>query len=161
MRAELFVYGTLRHDEPEHRAYCHGVVGWTPARVRGRVYRLKEGWLLLVVPADDVIFDASADPEADEARRAASDVVECVAPHEAQWPWVHGELLRFDHHESVWPPIDAWECFEPSQPGVYRRAVIPVVVESEPGFPAVLPAWAYAATEVPEGAEMVEVKNRT
>ncbi len=151
MRTELFVYGTLRHDQPEHRAHCRGVTGWRPARVRGRLHRLREGWLLLVVPPVDIALEATADPATDERSRAALP----PPPLDSDGPWVDGELLGFDHPESVWPPLDDWEAFSPGRPGIYRRAVIPVVMTGPDG-PSAVHAWAYVAEAAPEGSREID-----
>lgn len=149
--APLFVYGTLRHDQPEHRQYCRGVTGWCPARVRGRLVRIPEGYLLLVVPSSSILLRASAESLSDEFRREKlSGEIEraaMAANADEPWPWIEGELLTFADAAVAWPPLDEWEGFIPGRDAVYQRCVIPVEVGD-----AAVPAWTYATPNVPQAS---------
>lgn len=151
---ELFVYGTLRHDQPEHARYCRGVTGWREARLRGRLVRIVEGYLLLVVPPAAVLHRATADAAADEARRRALDPTALAhaaqALERAGISWIRGELLAFADAGVAWPPLDRWEGASLDGRGVYARVVVPVWCGHERSAPAA--AWVYAATQAPAGA---------
>lgn len=157
MKSSLFVYGTLRHDQPEHARYCRGVTGWRPARVRGRLCRLAEGYLLLVVPREDILLPASTDAAADEHRRAALSAGWALHPapssNSPEADWIDGELLEFADATIAWPPLDKWEGFVPGRPGAYQRCVVPVAVgATDEGPAAIVAAWCYVAVEPPAGA---------
>jgi len=144
--AQLFVYGTLLHDQPEHAQFCRGVTGWQPARVRGRLVRIPEGYLLLVVPPSAILQRASVDAAIDETQRAAVSEVAVAqaqaAGEEDAWEWIDGELLTFADAVVAWPPIDEWEGFVPGRETVYLRCVIPVFVGDD-----VTAAWSYVTTQ--------------
>lgn len=141
----LFVYGTLRHDQPEHALYCRGVTSWLPARVRGRLARIPEGYLLLVVPPQAILHRATAAAVADESRRKAIDDAAANAAAASGcgdgWTWIEGELLTLADASAAWPLLDEWEGFRPEQSTVYQRCVIPVQVGD-----VMRAAWAYVTT---------------
>ena len=143
--SQLFVYGTLRHDQPEHERYCRGVTGWRRARIRGQLWRIPEGYLLLEVPQASVLMEAADDADADEFRRLQLDV---PAPADGEWPWIEGEVLSFRNASEAWPPIDAWEGFVTGKSNVYPRCVVPVEILDGGGWSRDL-AWAYATLRVP------------
>ncbi len=151
---ELFVYGTLRHDRPEHARYCRGVTGWRPARMRGKLFRLVEGYLLLVVPPAALLHRATREPAADEAwRRAitADGLARTAAAMERTGAsWVEGELLAFSDATLAWPPLDRWEGTSLEGDSVYARVVVPVHTGDAAG--SLIAAWVYAATRPPPGA---------
>lgn len=153
-RTQLFVYGTLRHDCPEHHEFCRGVTGWHRAWVQGRLWRIPEGYLLLQVPPASVLLVATNDTLADEKRRA-----ELRAPdtETSEWPWIEGELLDFRNAAEAWPSIDEWECFVPGKKNVYPRCVVPVEVSDGDSRSSRL-VWAYAATGVPPGSTPTSVR---
>jgi gamma-glutamylcyclotransferase (GGCT)/AIG2-like uncharacterized protein YtfP len=152
---ELFVYGTLRHDQPEHAMYCRGVSGWRPARLRGRLFRIVEGYLLLVVPPAAILHRATPEPAADEAwRRAIARAglarADAAMENAAGGGWVAGELLAFVDAAAAWPPLDHWEGASTSGHSVYARVVVPV--HTGDAARPLAAAWVYAATRVPAGA---------
>ena len=57
----------------------------------------------------------------------------------APWGPVFGELLTFDDPVIRLPAIDRLEGFHPGGPCLYRRVLVPILVNG-----AVLPAWLYA-----------------
>lgn len=151
----LFVYGSLRHDQPEHQRYCRGVTGRQPARIRGRLFRIPEGWRLAVVPSAAMLAHATSDPAADERRRAAISTESIahafLAVAGEPWSWIEGELLTFQDAAKAWPPVDSWEGFVPGEAGVYTRSVIPVQVDD--GVAAnIVSTWAYVAPVIPAGS---------
>ena len=153
---ELFVYGTLRHDQPEHARYCRGVTGWTHARLRGRLFRLVEGYRLLVLPSAALLHRATESPEQDEVRRCAltpAALVEAEAAAVRADPeatWIDGELLSFADATLAWPPLDAWEGTSPRGDPVYARGVVPVHT-GDPNQP-LRAVWVYASARIPAGA---------
>jgi len=152
---ELFVYGTLRHDQPEHARYCRGVTGWRPARLRGKLFRLVEGYLLLVVPPAAILHRATPEPAADEAWRRAVAVGGLAradrAMEQAGGGWIEGELLAFAEAAVAWPPLDRWEGTSTSgDASTYSRVVVPVHT-GDVARPLVA-AWVYASTRAPAGA---------
>jgi gamma-glutamylcyclotransferase (GGCT)/AIG2-like uncharacterized protein YtfP len=152
---ELFVYGTLRHDQPEHAKYCRGVTGWRPARLRAALWLLPAGYRIATVSPEAVLLTATADPLADESKRsalAAADVDAAGAIDAATAPWLDGEVLSFRDAGEAWPPLDRWEEFTPGGGGCYARVVIPVEVIAAGGEPRLIACWAYVATETPPGA---------
>lgn len=148
---QLFVYGTLRHDRPEHHRFCRGVTGWSRARVRGRLWRIPEGYLLLEIPPTSVLLVATDDPLADEKCRVD---LRMPPAEPTDWPWIEGELLDFRNAPEAWPPIDEWECFVPGEECVYPRCVVPVEVGDGDLWSPRL-AWAYATIRVPAGSVLV------
>ena len=155
---ELFVYGTLRHDQPEHARYCRGVVGWQPARVFGRLFRIREGYRLLVLPPQAILVRASPAAGLDEQRRRALSPAE-LADAAARLlrtggGWIRGELLRFADAAEAWPPLDAWEGTSTHGDSIYARIVVPV--EQPDGSGLFVPAWVYGAVEPPAGAVEIE-----
>jgi gamma-glutamylcyclotransferase (GGCT)/AIG2-like uncharacterized protein YtfP len=151
---ELFVYGTLRHDQPEHAKYCRGVTGWKPARLRAQRWMLPQRYLLAVVPADALLLLASLDLVVDEVRRLQLSVAALAAASQAgespAFPWVVGEVLFFRDAVEAWPSLDRWEEFMPGGSGAYARAVVPAEVDGE-----VYPVWAYVATSAPPGSILI------
>ncbi len=88
MDLALFVYGSLMPGAANWRRYCeHRVAELAPARVRGRLYKLSDGYLALEQPP--------ADP-------AALDSL----------PWVRGWRLVL-HNAEVLRAIDRLEDFDP------------------------------------------------
>jgi len=161
---ELFVYGTLKHDQPEHARFCRGVTGWRRARVSGRLFRLREGYLILFCPESRLLLEASPHARADEVRREALARRYAEAGREpgpqadavASEPSVGGEVLCFADAEEAWPSLDEWEGFVPGQGGVYRRVVTPVEILDDEGRPCERRfVWVYATSRVPPGAEPV------
>ncbi len=151
---DLFVYGTLRHDQPEHARFCRGLTGWQPARARGRLFRLVEGYLLMVIQPAAILRGATGDAAADERRRrelVPEDLERAVnALEQAGESWISGEVLAFTDAGRTWPPLDRWEGVTPGRDSVYLRVVVPVQTD-DPLHPW-RPAWIYAATRAPAGA---------
>lgn len=157
---ELFVYGTLRHDQPEHARYCRGVRGWQAAWLHAELWILPAGYRIVRVPAASVLFVAGADPGRDEERRAGltPDAIAAAAAAGAagtNGARVEGELLRFRDAAEAWPPLDAWEEFSPGRVRRgYARAVVPAVVPKN-SVRTTVAAWAYVAMDIPPGATRV------
>ena len=151
----LFVYGSLRHDQPDHGRFCRGLLGWRPARVRGRLYQIPSGYPLVAVPAAAALAHATSEPAFDEVRRRAvpteSVALAFMTMAGEPWYWIEGELLQRGAPARAWPPLDAWEDFVPGRSSLYARCLIPVQIEDDDG-PQLAPAWAYVATATPAGS---------
>jgi gamma-glutamylcyclotransferase (GGCT)/AIG2-like uncharacterized protein YtfP len=158
---ELFVYGTLRHDQPEHARFCRGVVGWCRASLRGSLRRLPSGYLVLVVDPASVLLHATSDAVADEARRRALADAVGTPDSTGTAGWIEGEVLRFRDAVEAWPSLDRWEDFRPGVPGAYQRCVVPVrvpvsaIADDEDAPSRIVAAWAYVALEAPVGSVAV------
>ncbi|MGH8019250.1 MAG: gamma-glutamylcyclotransferase [Opitutaceae bacterium] len=150
---QLFVYGTLRHDKPEHARFCRGVTHWRRARVRGRLWQLSSGYLMLVLSARDVLLHATSDAAADERLRARLEPAAANREDASDASWIEGEVLFFRDAAIAWPPIDRWEDYTPGQAGAYQRCVVPAkVCAAENATEALAFVWAYVATKPPPGA---------
>lgn len=163
---ELFVYGTLRHDQPEHARYCRGVTGWWPARLRAQLWMVPAGYRLTIVPQAAVLLTATGDAEADEMHRhgLAAEVIARAVRMQEEFaaPWIDGELLRFRDATEAWPPLDRWEEFTPGRPGTYARVVVPVMVQvNHESAARAMAVWAYVATAAPAGSVRIESVAKT
>ena len=154
----LFVYGTLRHDRPEHARYCRGLVRWEVARVRGQLYRLVEGYDMLVVASACVPLCASTDAREDEQRRISlgpEALAQAIVGAQGDWVW--GELLHLADAGEAWPTLDGWEGAVPGGVSTYARLVVPVHTCSACDWANESFAWVYANTQPPVGARAIEV----
>jgi len=145
----LFVYGTLKRGFWNHDRFCRGVLAIEDALVRGRLFETSSGIPVLEVPEEDILAVGTTNPLADVATQA--QVTARMSNPEptpdrlpkkgtgAPWGPVYGELLTFDDPENRLPAIDRLEGFHPGGPCLYRRVLVPILVNG-----AVLPAWLYA-----------------
>ncbi len=138
----LFVYGTLKRGGRFHERYCKGVLAIEAASVRGRVHRLPQGYLALVVPEEAILARGTADAAAD-ARRQVTVVAEAEL-HDPTWSDVPGELLTFDDPEERLPRIDGLEGFHPGAESLYLRVLLPI--RRANGLRVA--AWAYVEGEL-------------
>jgi len=145
MMTTLFVYGTLKRGCWNHDRFCRGALDIQEAVVRGRLYEMPSGIPVLQVPEEDILAHGIADPLADVAAQArfARDLASILEPvpesaTAGDWTPVYGELLTFDDPEIRLPAIDRLEGFHPGGSCLYRRVLVPVLVNE-----AVLPAWLY------------------
>ncbi|WP_246041622.1 gamma-glutamylcyclotransferase family protein [Desulfoglaeba alkanexedens] len=144
----LFVYGTLKPGFWNHDRFCRGVLAVEDAVVRGRLFETSSGIPVLQVPEEDILAVGTTNPRADVATQA--HVTARVSNPEptpdrppkkgtgAPWGDVYGEPLTFDDPETRLPTIDRLEGFYPGGPCLYRRVLVPILVNG-----AVLPAWLY------------------
>jgi len=138
----LFVYGTLKRGGRFHERYCDGVLAIEVASVRGRVHRLPQGYLTLVVPEETILARGTTDAAAD-VRRQETIVAE-AAPQDPTWSDVPGELLTFDDPQKRLPRIDRLEGFHPGADSLYQRVLLPI--RGANGLRAA--AWAYVEGEL-------------
>ena len=154
----LFVYGTLKRGGRYHARFCGGALSIEPASVRGRLYTLPEGYLVLVVPPERILANGSGDAIADVTRQESfarsrwsregtsgcgpyhASVMPAASPEDAGWQDVHGELQTFDDPADRLAAIDALEDFHPGAPSLYLRVLLPVRRYSE-----YVAAWTYVA----------------
>ena len=144
----LFVYGTLKRGYWNHDAFCLGVLEVREAQVRGRLYE-GPGFPVLEVPDEDILAYGTANHLADVATQARLPDWVGSAPRPAPecatagaWGAVYGELLSFNDPESRLPAIDRLEGFRPGGSSLYRRVLVPVIVEG-----ACELAWVYTVEE--------------
>ena len=140
----LFVYGTLKRGYWNHDRFCRGVGEIREAQVRGRLYE-GPGFPVLEVPEEDVLARGTAAPLADVATQArlSRRVASCSRPERESattgaWGAVYGELLCFDDPEARLPAVDRLEGFRPSGSSLYRRVLVPAMVDGAREF-----AWVY------------------
>ncbi len=142
----LFLYGTLKRGQPNHEALCRGYLRAEEAAVRGRLFALPAGYPALVVPGEDVLATGTADPLADAALQ--EEAKRRVLPR-PEGPLVRGELYLFGDPASRLPALDAFEGFRPGGRSLYLRVLVPALTAS-----GMVPAWAYAMPEEPEGVPL-------
>ena len=144
----LFVYGTLKRGFWNHDRFCRGVLTVEDAVVRGRLFETHSGIPVLEVPEEDILAVGTTNPLADvatqahvTARMSNPEPTPDRLPNKgtgAPWGPVYGELLTFDDPETRLPAIDRLEGFHPGGPCLYRRVLVPVLVNR-----AVFPVWLY------------------
>lgn len=154
MSLRLFVYGTLKHGWWNHDRFCAGYASWREAEVLGRLYQVPAGYPMLRVPEETVLGEGSAAIRQDLALQARMDRVLALHPDlggpialPEAWGPIRGELLTFDDPAERLRAIDRLEGFVPGGPSLYRRALVPAMLDGEPDPIA---AWAYVW---PGGAE--------
>ncbi len=146
----LFVYGTLRSDQPEHRLHGPVPLTRTPGRVAGELYQLSEGYPILQVSPSDVLLTASSDWFGDWNRGLA--MFDPGKPFSSpDGPFVKGELIEIPLEQEALCQPDRWEGFEIGAASVYQRVVIPAIRECG----AIVPAWAYVCSKVPTSATLL------
>jgi gamma-glutamylcyclotransferase (GGCT)/AIG2-like uncharacterized protein YtfP len=138
----LFVYGTLKRGGRFHEPYCKGVLAIEAASVRGRVHRLPQGDLALVVPEETILARGTADVAADAQRQVT--VVTEAELNDPTWNDVPGELLTFDDPDKRLPRIDRLEGFHPGAESLYQRVLLPIRCAN--GLRTA--AWAYVEGEL-------------
>lgn len=146
----IFVYGTLMSDQPEHLRFEVKAQTITPASVPGRLYRLQEGYPLLVAPSECRLLEASSDPLADWTKAEQLTLPPLDADSA---PRIEGELLEIPLHPVALRSMDEWEGFEPGRLSIYQRAIVPAQAEGR-----ALPAWAYVSSDPPASAEPLDVR---
>jgi gamma-glutamylcyclotransferase (GGCT)/AIG2-like uncharacterized protein YtfP len=153
----LFVYGTLKRGFWNHDRFCRGVLAVDDALVRGRLFETSSGIPVLQVPEEYILAVGTTNPLADvatqahvKARMSNPEPTPDRLPKKgtgAPWAPVYGEILTFDDPVIRLPAIDRLEGFHPGGPCLYRRVLVPILVNG-----AVLPAWLYAVGDRWTGA---------
>lgn len=119
-----------------HDLFCRGYSHVEAATARGRLYHLPSGYPALMVPKEDIHAVGTADPTHDAS---AHHRLGYAGAYRSGAASVRGELFIFDDPEVRLPALDRLEGFEPGQPSLYRRVLIPVETSGAAG----VLAWAY------------------
>lgn len=149
----VFVYGTLQRGGHYHDEYAAGYLSAVAARTWGRLYDLPVGYPMLVVPDEQILARASADPVADLLRQVEWSATDVPPSHQpattGHLDEVHGELLTFDDAAARLTALDHLEGFSPDRHSEYHR----VLIRTWHGDRC-LPAWTYIAPggTLPRGA---------
>lgn len=136
----LFVYGTLRPGNRNHRRFCNGALSIENAFVRGRLYELPSGIPILDVPVEDIIAVGTADIAHDLL--APQDTIpapEDSPDHGTGWLAIRGELMTFDEPASRLHTLDFLEGFFPDSCTLYRRVLLPIYRQDG----EIIAAWCY------------------
>ena len=138
----MFVYGTLKRGEPNHKRFCSGALRVEEGAVRGELYDLPHfGYPEVIVPEESVRAFGTDDPVRDAELQ---ERLACWRPFILEGPLVFGEIIYFDDARSRLPAIDRLEGFDPADASShYRRVLLPV----EPEEGRALLAWAYVVRE--------------
>jgi gamma-glutamylcyclotransferase (GGCT)/AIG2-like uncharacterized protein YtfP len=141
----IFVYGTLKQDYWNHDRFCRGALYIEEATVQGRLYDFLSRFPVLQVPEDNIIAVGTLDPLADVAtqERLPADLSTDTDCDEARWQMIQGELLTFPDPQVSLPPIDRLEGFQPGLPSLYRRVLVPVMLDDD----RPITAWCYVGEE--------------
>ena len=146
----LFAYGTLKSDQPEHAEHCVQPLSITPAKARGNLWRLREGYPILQVGTALSLLDASKDTVADWAR--AMDLRNAGPPPISEDDkWIEGELLELPLEAAALSKMDAWENFSPGVKSAYQRRVI--WTKDADGADRI--AWCYVCYSPPNWATLL------
>jgi len=120
----LLVYGTLMRGASAHALFCGDATDIRAARVRGRLYRLTEGYPALEVPDDSV--RAVASPIGLDDAKAQANLRAPGATEEPAGSWVHGELIMFPDASRALPLLDDYEDCRPGDAdSLYQRVLVP------------------------------------
>lgn len=143
----LFVYGTLKRGWWNHERFCQGHVAACEADVLGRLYALPAGYPTLRVPEETLLGEGTGSARQDLALQRRLDRVLALHPDlggpialPAAWGPIRGEILAFDDPAERLRAIDRLEGYVPGGPSLYRRVLLPAIVDGEA---APIAAWAY------------------
>lgn len=149
----LFVYGTLRSHEPEHKRYCSQLLSPPrKARVPGRLFELQEKYPLAVIDSEQILKTATTDSTTDWLNVAPPP----LEPRDTAKRIV-GEFLELPLGNAPLIAFDQWEGFEPKKNGIYQRMI--VIGQDADGSPT--PCWIYASTTPPAHATPLGVDSWT
>lgn len=140
----IFVYGTLKQGYWNH-GLCRDALYVEEATVQGRLYDFLSQIPVLQVPEDSIVAVGTSDPLADVATQdsLSVDLATDTDCNETRWQMIQGELVTFpDPHLSL-PPIDRLEGFQPGLPSMYRRVLVPVMLDDD----RPITAWCYVGEE--------------
>jgi len=142
----IFVYGTLRAGRINYDRFCRGALYIEDAAVWGRLYELPSRIPVLQVPDSGIIAVGTSDPLADvKAQERFNENPAADTPcDETCWRVIQGELMTFPDPRLSLPPIDRLEGFRPGLSCLYRRVLVPVVLDNDMRTAA---AWCYVGDE--------------
>jgi gamma-glutamylcyclotransferase (GGCT)/AIG2-like uncharacterized protein YtfP len=155
----LFAYGTLKRGCVNHDAFCRGAVSVQEASVCGKLYELAGGVPVLNVPNELILAEGTNDIVSDldlqSGLRATAFHIDCfpfVDPsYEDGWGTVHGELITFDDPGDRIRAIDDLEGLGFDSGGLYRRVLLPVLVDGS----SMIAAWAYVLGTIDESLRAI------
>ena len=147
----LFVYGTLRSDQPEHRTHSPRSLSRSIASVTGTLYELDEGYPLLIVPATSIVLPASRDWLRDWNQATMFDLATIPDPSQERSSHIWGELIEIPLEPDALTKPDMWEGFSLDRPSIYQRVIIPAALADG----RMVAAWAYVATQIPTTAKLI------
>lgn len=147
----LFVYGTLRSDQPEHRTHSPRSLSRSIASVTGTLYELEEGYPLLIVPATSILLSASRDWLRDWSRATVFDSATIPTPSQERSSRIQGELIEIPLEPDALTKPDRWEGFSLDRPSIYRRVIVPAALADG----TMVAAWAYIAVQIPATAKLI------
>ena len=147
----LFVYGTLRSDQPEHRTHSPRSLSRSIASVTGTLFELEEGYPLLIVPATSIVLTASRDWLRDWNQATMFDLAAIPNPSQERSSRIWGELVEIPIEQDALTKPDRWEGFSLDQPCIYQRVIVPATLADG----RIVAAWAYVATQIPSTAKLI------
>lgn len=147
----LFVYGTLRSDQPEHLTHSPRSLSRSIASVTGTLYELEEGYPLLIVPATSIVLSASRDWLRDWNQATMFDLATIPDPSQERSSRIWGELIEIPLEPDALTKPDKWEGFSLDRPSIYQRVIIPAALADG----RMVAAWAYVATQIPATAKLI------
>ncbi|MDD5697875.1 MAG: gamma-glutamylcyclotransferase [Victivallaceae bacterium] len=147
MMTELFVYGTLKKEFPNHH-YCHNAVNIELATICGRIYQLPPGYPALIVPPENIIAKGTGSPVRDAKTQFEYNLTTPEFRIQTGWQEVHGEMVVFNNPDRDVPPIDRLE----GVPRYYERVLLPI--RQANGI--IIAAWVYIMYRVPTGSILLK-----
>jgi len=147
----LFVYGSLRSDQTEHRTHSPRSLSRSIASITGKLYELDIGYPLLIVPATSILLTASQDWLGDWKRATKIDLATIPAPSQERSSRIWGELIEIPLKPDAFTKPDRWEGFSLDRPSIYQRVIVPAAFTDG----TMMAAWAYVATQIPTTAKLI------
>lgn len=145
----LFTYGTLKSSQAEHAIHCLPPQSIQPAKAKGALWRLREGYPILEVDPNSAVLDATSDAVADWRRALAATA--SALPPSPEGKWIEGELFEYPLENGALRKMDLWENFQPGIKSPYQRRVI--WVQGRSGNDRL--AWAYVCYSPPNWATLL------
>jgi len=141
----IFVYGTLKQGQSNHDRFCRTALCIEEAAVWGRLYELPSGIPVLQVPDNSIIALGTSDALSDVAtqERVFEGWAVDTGRNKTRWQMIQGELMAFPDPRLSLPPIDRLEGFRPGLPSLYRRVLVPIMLDDDKR----VSAWCYVGDE--------------
>lgn len=144
----LFVYGTLKQGQRNHRRFCAGATNIQRATLWGRLHHLDQGYPGLEIPPEHIMAQGSHDPLADVGLQTSSQPQELTRPV-GDWDLVEGEIITFANPRHELPAIDRLEAFYPGNESEYYRVLVTARLEN-----ALTTVWTYRMPEISAGTRL-------